>query len=300
MSKEAILGSAMWGWTVDRPTVFALLDTFYAAGGRGVDVATNYPIDKNPSHWRRAETWLAEWIAAHGVSDLRVMVKVGSVNNLMTPEQRLAKSFLLLALTEYQHLFGSNLHTYMVHWDNRHDEAAIRDTFAGLAAAVAAGLVPGLSGIRYPDIYARINADHNFRFRIQTKHNLLRSDYARYAPFHGGGRFVAYGINAGGVKLDGHYSDRSSLVQRGGRPGAAALDLAALRRLGTRVDPPLTAFHTFGTLYAAAHPDFSGILLGPSRVAQLRSSLQLLDRIATGALDELVDPLRELAHRPAP
>lgn len=285
----------MWGWTVERTTVFALLDAFYAAGGREVDTATNYPIDKNPAHWRLAETWLAEWLLANGVRDMRVMIKVGSVNNLKTPEQRLGKSFLLMLLADYQRRFRSNLDTFMLHWDNRADEAAIRDTYAGLRVVADEGLRLGLSGIKYPELHATVNADYGFDFRVQVKHNLLQSDYLRYAAFHGGRRFIAYGVNAGGVKLDGQYDDASSLISRGGST-APPLDLAALRALGQRVAPPLTTFNAFGTLFAVAHPDFSGILLGPSRVAQLEDSLTLLDRIATGALDDLLPELRRRAH----
>ena len=293
-STDLYLGSAMWGWTIDRPTVFALLDTFYAAGFRDVDTATNYPIDKNPEHWRLAETWLAEWLDAHGVSDMRVMIKVGSVNNLKTPDQRLGRSFLHMQYAAYQRLFGTNLDTYMVHWDNRDDEAAIAETVTALGEIAKTGCRPGLSGIRHPDQYAAGGAKKLPDFKIQVKHNPLQSDYERYAPFHGARAFIAYGINAGGIKLNRAYHAKSSLVQRGGPPEKLPFDPVALRELGSTVDPPLTQFNEWGMLYAHAHPDFCGILLGTSRVAQLGSSIAYHRRLQSGALDALYPKLLQL------
>lgn len=288
---QLILGSAMWGWTVERAVVFAMLEAFYAAGYREVDTATNYPIDKNPQHWRLAETWLAEWIAAHGIDDLRVMIKVGSINNRKTPDQRLNRSFLLMQYAAYRRRFGTNLDTFMVHWDNRNDPAAIAETVDTLATLRAEGVRPGLSGIRHPARYARANATHRIPFRIQVKHNLVQSDYARYVPFHGTAAFIAYGINAGGYKLNRAYTERSSLLQRGGKPETLAVDGAALARLGATVSPPLTVFNEWGMLFAHAHPDFSGILLGTSRLEQLQATLRFGERLARGELNHLYPAL---------
>ena len=66
IADELVLGTAMWGWTVDKVTAFQLLDAWYAAGQRKVDTATNYPIDRVPEHFRLAEQILAEWIRANG------------------------------------------------------------------------------------------------------------------------------------------------------------------------------------------------------------------------------------------
>ena len=294
---QLYLGTAMWGWTIDRPTAFALLDTFYAAGFRDVDTATNYPIDKNPDHWRLAETWLAEWIGQRGIEDLRVMVKVGSINNLQTPDHRLSRSFLLMQCAAYQRLFGPCLDTLMIHWDNRETAVEVADSVAALAEIAAAGCRIGLSGIRHPHHYRPPLREAGLSPFIQVKHNLLQSDYGRYAAFHGAGRFIAYGINAGGIKLDGQYDATSSLVQRGKQHQRIAFDTDQLRTLGGHADPPLTRFNEWGMLYAHAHPDFCGILLGTSRVAQLESSIAFHRRLMNGELDALYDPLRELAAR---
>ncbi|MEZ4983547.1 MAG: aldo/keto reductase [Saprospiraceae bacterium] len=110
-----VLGTALWGWTVDEPTCHRLLSHFYRQGGRMVDTATNYPINKQPADFRRAENILARWCQREEVTDLQVIVKVGSVDNLFTPDNNLSPAFLLMALDYYRNLFGSNLHTFMIH-----------------------------------------------------------------------------------------------------------------------------------------------------------------------------------------
>ncbi|MBX2929157.1 MAG: aldo/keto reductase [Saprospiraceae bacterium] len=270
-----LLGTAMWGWTVPRETCFALLDAFYGAGFREVDTATNYPINKNPADFRAAENLLLEWIQTHGIHDLKTTVKVGSIDNLRSPDHNLSKSFLLMSLDDYGYRFGSNLHTLAIHWDNRDDEAAIRSTLEALAVARKKGLHAGLSGIRFPELYARLNAEpaFGFDFRIQIKHNLLQSDYERYAAFQGSRRFLAYGIHAGGIKLDpAGYSPDSSLRARGGDTEVVPPRMEHLKTW-LAGQPQAPSFHYAAMLYAAYSPDMAGIILGPSSVQQLKDSM---------------------------
>ncbi len=299
-----ILGTAMWGWTTSPAMAMTLLDQFYAAGGRAVDTATNYPINKNPADFRQAERLLADWIRAHGINDLALTVKVGSINNLRTPDNNLSKSFLLLNLDQYQALFGSNLRTFMLHWDNRDDEAGIRETLEALALAAARGLQPGLSGIRFPEIYHRLNqaADLGLDFYIQIKHNLLQSDYSRYHYFHGQRRFVAYGINAGGVKLNpADYGPAASLIARGGQ-AAQPLPLLdelqqwlAAKAAGERRVLPGN-MNQLGMLYACYQPDMAAIVIGPSSPGQLAETLAWATALQHTDYSDLYRELVEMAQ----
>lgn len=288
----------MWGWTTPRETAFALLDAFYREGLREVDAAVNYPINKIPADFRASENILIDWINAHGVRDLKVTMKVGSLNNLRTPDHNLSKSFLLLNLDDYRYRLGPNLDTFMIHWDNREEEAPIGETLEALAVAREQGLRTGLSGIRRPDMYARLNAlpEFGFDFRIQIKHNILQSDYARYAPFHGQRRFVAYGIHAGGIKLDpAEYRPDSSLRARGGDPENAPPAIARLREWMAS-EPDMPGFHRLAMLFAAFSPGMEGILIGPSSVAQLSQSIAVwrsLDQKKDENWFQRLDSLRE-------
>ena len=294
-----ILGTAMWGWTCAPETAFAMLDEWYARGFRQVDTATNYPIDKDPAHFRLAENILLEWINAHGISDLGVMVKIGSVNNLRTPEHILTKSFVLMMLDEYNYMFGKNLGTIMVHWDNRDEEAKIRDTFEALYVVKNRGIKLGLSGIKHPDIYAKINEEYNFDFRIQMKHNLLFSDYGKYAPFHGSPRFIAYGINAGGLKLSANdYSENSSLKARGGNISAEPEIMPKLRQTISEWNEghgfKIKKFNQIGMIYAYHQPDMADILLGTSKVGQLTASIDFWEEMKGGGFSQLYGEINGL------
>ena len=297
---DLLLGTAMWGWTTPRETAFQLLDEWYRRGFRAVDAATNYPIDRVPAHFRLAENFLLEWIKTHGVNDLEVMMKIGSVNNLRTPEHVLTESFILMMLDEYKWMFGSNLGTLMVHWDNRNDAAAVEETLVGLDFARKAGLRTGLSGIRHPEIYHVLNARYGFDFSIQIKHNPLHSDYEHYALFHGARRFIAYGINAGGLKLRQEgYSQNSCLQARGGNPAAALDTLQKLEAIVAKGNenthrPKLVAMHQLGLIFAYYQPGMAGILTGPSSPVQLNANIDFYQMLPEADYADIYGELKKL------
>ena len=294
-SVSAALGTAMWAWTVDRAVCFDLLDTFYRAGGRTVDTATNYPIDQRAAHWRAAETLLREWIAANGVTDLQVCVKVGSINNLKTPDHLLTESFLRMNLDRYQKDFGPNLHTLMLHWDNRPDPTA---SYPALRAVQDAGLRVGLSGLKFPAAHARCCTEFGVEPILQTKYNLLHNGIAAYAVFGASARFMVYGINAGGLKLDGNYGANASYHARGGttEPTELLHRLRNLREMANhrRDRPPLRSFNDFALLWAVAHPQVEQVILGTSRTEQLRESLERLARFQEMDYADVVAGLRSI------
>lgn len=298
MTPDLILGTAMWAWTTPKETCFQLLDHFYEAGFREVDAATNYPLNNHTAQFRAAENILLEWIQVNGIQDLKVMMKVGSLTNVRTPDNNLSKSFLLMMLDEYLHLFGNNLDTYMLHWDNRSEKNEIRATLEALAIAKEKGLQIGLSGIKFPSVYAELNTYLGFDFRIQIKHNLLQSAYSHYEAFHGKAKFITYGINAGGIKLDHHYHEQSSLKVRGGNTQEEPKIVSALRNKikaqnEKLAEHPITNFNQCGMTYAFHSPDIEGILMGSSKVAQLDASLQFYQLLKKGTYKAFYEVLKE-------
>ncbi|MCS6930369.1 MAG: aldo/keto reductase [Saprospiraceae bacterium] len=300
-SKELLLGTAQWAWTVDKNTAFHLLDTWLEAGYRAIDCATNYPIDKDPAHFRAAESILADYLKAHNLRDLRITMKIGALDNLRSSESNLSPSFIRMMSGEYRRLFGNNLHCIMLHWDNRNDPNAIADTLYALVETCREEkLQPGLSGIRYPEIYAPILEKLNVSFDIQLKHNILHSDLPRYAALqHQQHRYFAYGTNAGGLKLDSAYAANSTLKARGGDPASAEKILAQIRHTlpqwnTAAVRPPIVAFYQIGLLFAAIHPRIDGIVLGCSSPAQLRQTLDFWRDLETFDYADVFEALHEM------
>ena len=285
---ELILGSAQWGWNTDRKQAFALLDAWLKTNRRNIDVATNYPINRNPADFRAAEQILAEYCQAHGLSDLKITVKIGSLDNMRGPEINLSPTFIRMMGEEYLRIFGQNLDCVMLHWDNRAEETAIRATLEALhSMETDFGLRPGLSGIAHPGVYAHALADLPMRCDIQLKHNVLQSDLARYQTlFDKGHRFYAYGINAGGVKLDANYSENSTFAVRGGQADKVAEKLEYLRQQlpvwnVAFVRPPVQTMNHVGLIFASHTPDVNGIVVGASSVAQLAETLDYYRNLDT-------------------
>lgn len=284
-----VLGTAQWGWSVSREDAFQLLDRWLKAGHRDIDAATNYPINKNPNDFRASQNILHEYVQAHGLRDLRITMKIGSLNNLRTPEINLAQSFILMMGDEYRRIFGDNLYCIMLHWDHRSDADAIRASVEALdILEKEQGLRPGLSGIEHPELYAALQTEFGLTYDIQLKNNPLQSDLARYQPLREqeGHRFFAYGINAGGIKLDGIYPPDSTFLQRGGDPEKVAALLEKLNSLLPKwntdfVRPPVKTMNHLGLIFTALNPQFSGILLGVSSVAQLNETLDYWRNLET-------------------
>lgn len=292
-SIDLILGTALWAWTVPKIQAFQLLDNFYEAGYRWIDAATNYPINKNADDFRASEGILLEWIKAHGVRDLKVLMKIGSINNLYTLENNLTPSFIQIIYNEYRHLFGEQLTEVMVHWDNRAETEAILASLAALDGIRKQGLKIGLSGIKHPAIYHELNTSFDFDWDIQLKHNLVYSDYPRYADFHGRPRFLAYGINAGGLKFPSstYRQDSSTAVRNVPTEkyqdliNKAAEVLAEYNAQSSH--EALTRFNECSMVYTYYSPDIKGILVGPSKTEQLQSTLSFFQQLKTGQHEAL-------------
>lgn len=317
-TRSLILGSAQWGWNVARQEAFRLLDTWLASGRRDVDCATNYPINRNPADFRASEKILLEYVQAHGLRDLRITMKIGSLDNMRSPEVNLSPSFVLMMGEEYHRLFGDNLHCLMFHWDNRDEQADIRASLESLATLQRdTGIRPGLSGIKFPEVYAAVNKDLGLSLDIQLKHNVFQSDIERYEPFllpfqpnnqspiatkqsthH---RLFAYGINGGGVKLDQHYEPGSVFLARGGQPEKVAAVLEKIRSLLPELNtafvrPPVKTMNHVGLIFAGLHPDLSGILLGVSSVSQLKETLDFWRNLETFDFGDVFAAFNKIAR----
>ena len=92
--KNLALGTAMWGWTVDKEICFKMLDLFYESGERYIDTACNYPINGLSKDRYASENIIAEWIKINGVNDLNIIYKLGSITNTNTPKYIFMKRFI--------------------------------------------------------------------------------------------------------------------------------------------------------------------------------------------------------------
>ena len=72
-------GGNVFGWTVDEPTSFRLLDTFVDAGFNLIDTADSYSRWVKGHEGGESETVIGRWIARRGRhDDVIIATKVGS------------------------------------------------------------------------------------------------------------------------------------------------------------------------------------------------------------------------------
>lgn len=72
-----VLGGNTFGWTAERDATFAILDAFYAGGGRMVDTADVYWAFSPGKTGGESETLIGEWTQARKHRDVIVATKVG-------------------------------------------------------------------------------------------------------------------------------------------------------------------------------------------------------------------------------
>ena len=73
-----VLGGNVFGWTIDQPTSFAVLDAYAAAGGNTVDTADGYSIWVPGNKGGESETIIGAWRKSRGNRDrIVVATKVG-------------------------------------------------------------------------------------------------------------------------------------------------------------------------------------------------------------------------------
>jgi aryl-alcohol dehydrogenase-like predicted oxidoreductase len=290
-STEFLLGTAQWGWTVPASTAYALLDAWLKAGQRAVDIATNYPINKNSADFRAAESILLSYISAHGLeNELTITMKVGSMDNLRTPDCNLSPSYLMMMAAENKRQFRGCLASLMLHWDNRNKIEEIRASFTALSeAANQLGFRPGLSGIAQTAVYAALLNGYAGPLDIQLKHNVLQSDLTHYSVLMDAApqsRVFAYGINAGGIKLDEKYDTESTFLTRGGKPDLHLSRLDWIRAHipawnAAFVRPPIKSMNHLGLIFAGINPRINGMVLGFRDVDQLHESLDFWRNLET-------------------
>ncbi len=278
LSKKVILGTALWGWGITRTEAFALLEHFFESGGVIVDTAINYPINKREDDFGLAVRWLSEWTHLHSNEKYSLIVKLGSKNNMGGPEIDLRPKNIIETTKRLKDAFGQSLSCISIHWDNRssetQDQIAISQTVEAMAKLRETGLNIGLSGIKDPRSYYLSNPLLLGEWVIQVKENFLtnksRIFYQSYFP---NARYLAYGINMGGIKLE-NYTKGSSINLRGIKVDSSVVEkIRALLESARRIDPCPVNINQLSLAFAHCNDFLSGVIIGPRNIKQLEETL---------------------------
>lgn len=279
---QLVLGTALWGWGIEKAEAFRILDTFLHHGDRFIDTAINYPINKDPIAYGLVVKWLHEWISINGHNLISIIMKLGAEKNDGTPAINLASSHLTNQLEFCQGLLGESLRVVGIHWDNRSngDEYLISVTLNAMRSFATQGLELGLSGIRYPELYLRLAPDLADNWLIEVKENILTSEArARYIPYFPHAKYFAYGLNNGGIKAENFKPDSSIALRKINGSALLRQKLSQAFEKIVAKDARVINFNQLSLFYAHQNAGLSGIIIGPRNCQQAAETFDFWDTL---------------------
>lgn len=293
IEKRLILGTALWGWGVSKKEAFLILDNFVENGGLYIDCATNYPINKNIKDYGLALLWIEEWIKINN-KRLFIIVKVGSLDNLGTPNFDLSSNNISTVSKKLIDTFGDSLGCVSVHWDNRienKDFKLVQETVIALKEIKEKNnLSIGLSGIKNPRFYYEAMPDLVDDWIIQCKENFLtqeaRLNYQEYFPL---AKYYAYGINMGGIKLSDEKSVSARIREINYSSKLKDVISTSLQD-NLIIDNGLSTVNNLNMSFIFLNTIFNGIIIGPRTVEQLISTFKtwgILSNLDSNKLNQL-------------
>jgi aryl-alcohol dehydrogenase-like predicted oxidoreductase len=142
-----VFGGNIFGWTVDEPTSFRLLDAFVAAGGNFIDTADVYSRWVPGHKGGESETILGNWLKRSGKR--RQVVIATKVGIEMGPGQKgLSKAYILRAAEEsLKRLQTDTIDLYQSHTDDA--ETPLTETLEAYAQLIKQGKVRAIGASNY-------------------------------------------------------------------------------------------------------------------------------------------------------
>jgi aryl-alcohol dehydrogenase-like predicted oxidoreductase len=294
------LGGNVFGWTVDEPTAFSILDAFTAAGFDLIDTADVYPRWAPGNEGGESETIIGTWMKERG--NRKKVVIATKVGSEMGPGMRgLSRDYILRAVeASLRRLQTDHIDLYQSHRDD--PGAPIEETLAAYGQLIKEGKVRAIGASNFTaDRLARSLAISKERGlpryeSLQPLYNLYdRAEFERtLAPLcreQGIGVISYYGL-AGGF-LTGKYRSvkdlsksvrgqgvRKYLTERGFRI-LAALDQVAEHY---QVAPASVAL-----AWIMARPGITAPIASATSVEQVKALVEAADIALDQQSIELLD-----------
>jgi aryl-alcohol dehydrogenase-like predicted oxidoreductase len=142
-----VFGGNIFGWTVDEPTSFSLLDAFVAAGFNFIDTADLYSRWAPGNQGGESETILGKWLKRSGKRDQVVLAtKVGME---MGPDKKgLSKAYILRAVEDsLRRLQTDFIDLYQAHVDD--PATPVEETLEAFAQLIKQGKVRAIGASNY-------------------------------------------------------------------------------------------------------------------------------------------------------
>ena len=140
-------GGNVFGWTVDEPTAFQLLDAFVAAGFNLIDTADVYPKWVPGNQGGESETMIGNWIKRRGNREkVIIATKLGME---MAPDKKgLSKSYMLRAVEDsLRRLQTDYIDLYQSHQDD--PKTPLTETLSSYGDLIKQGKVRAIGASNY-------------------------------------------------------------------------------------------------------------------------------------------------------
>jgi len=288
-----VLGGNVFGWNVDEPTSFALLDAFIDAGFSAIDTADTYSRWVKGHQGGESETVIGNWLKASGKRDkIVIATKIG---NDMGEGKSLRRDYVLRAAEGcLRRLRVDCIDLLQTHFDD--EVTPPEETIAAYAQLIAQGKVRavGASNMSLARLKASLAASKKLgipRYEsLQPNYNLYdRVDFeSQYAPIckaEGLGVITYYSL-AGGF-LTGKYRSAEDAAKNRARGGKvkgyfdarglrilAALDAVAARHGATPAQVSLA--------WLIAQPSVTAPIASATSLTQLNELTQAPRLALTG------------------
>jgi aryl-alcohol dehydrogenase-like predicted oxidoreductase len=141
------LGGNVFGWTVNEPTAFKILDAFVAAGFNLIDTADTYSRWVPGNKGGESETIIGKWLKRSGNREKVVIAtKIGSE---MGPDRRgLSKPYILREVEDsLQRLQTDTIDLYQSHKDD--PDTSLEETLEAYAQLIKQGKVRAIGASNY-------------------------------------------------------------------------------------------------------------------------------------------------------
>lgn len=273
-------GGNVFGWTVDEPTAFKLLDAFTGRGFNLIDTADSYPRWVEGNVGGESETMIGNWLHARGNRDKVILAtKVGSD---MGQGKNLRKEYILREVeASLKRLRTDHIDLYQTHWDDLN--TPVEETLAAYDQLVKQGKVRwiGASNLGPGRLRRSLQLSQGLGLpeyvSLQMRYNLFSRDVfeREYAPIcdqHGLGILTYYSLASG--FLTGKYRSEADLGQRARKGDVKAY----LNERGMRILASLDAVAghrstqpaTVALAWLMARPNVSAAIASATSLAQVQ------------------------------
>jgi aryl-alcohol dehydrogenase-like predicted oxidoreductase len=294
-----VFGGNVFGWTVDEPASFALLDALLDAGLNAIDTADMYSTWVPGHVGGESETIIGNWLKSRGGRD-RVVIATKVGMDLGGGKSGLSKAWIVRAVEDsLRRLQTDYIDLYQAHRDDA--DTPLEETLAAFAELIAAGKVRAIGASNYSAPRLREALDTSARLglpryeTLQPHYNLVEraifeDELEALCVAEGLGVINYYALASG--FLTGKYRTQADL-------GKSPRGQGAGKYLDARGLGILAALDAVAARYAAtpAQVALAWTIARPSVTAPIASATnaeQLADLIAAARLELDSDTLADL------